>query len=77
MEIPVVARIIVVILGFAMIGGAELLDNAHARKPAATGARQSETFYDDAKVFTLRIFGAVLIALGLLSFVAANHTSIF
>lgn len=64
-------------LGFGLIVAAELFDNAHARKPAATGARQSETFYDDAKVFTLRIFGAMLIALGLLSWVAASHTTIF
>ncbi len=77
MGIAVTLRIVVVIVGFGLIVAAELVDNAHARKPAATGARQADTFFDDAKVFTLRIFGAVLIALGLLSFVAANHTSIF
>jgi hypothetical protein len=71
----VVIRIVVVVIGFGLIVGAELLDNAHARKPAATGARQSETFFDDAKVFTLRIFGAVIIGLGLLSFVAAHKGS--
>ncbi len=77
MEIPVVVRIVVVVAGFGLIVVAELVDNANARKPAATGARQSETFYDDAKVFSLRIFGAVLIALGLLSFVAAHRGSFF
>ncbi len=75
MEPFVVIRIVVVVIGFGLIVGAELLDNAHARKPAATGARQSETFFDDAKVFTLRIFGAVIIGLGLLSFVAAHKGS--
>jgi hypothetical protein len=73
----VVIRIVVVVIGFGLIVGAELLDNAHASKPAATGARQSETFFDDAKVFTLRIFGAVVIGLGLLSFVAAHKGSFF
>jgi hypothetical protein len=75
--IPVPIRIAIVVVGFVLIIVAELLDNAHARKPAATGARAADTFFDDAKVFTLRIFGAVAIALGLLSFVAANHTAIF
>ncbi len=72
---PVSVRIVIVVLGFGLIIAAELVDNVNARKPAATGARQSETFFDDAKVFTLRIFGAVLIALGLLSFVASSHTT--
>ncbi len=75
MEVPVTVRIVVVVLGFGLIAGAELLDNAHARKPAATGARQSDTFFDDAKVFTMRIFGALAIGLGLLMFVAASHTT--
>lgn len=75
MESSVVIRIVVVAIGFGLIVAAELLDNAHARKPAATGARQSETFFDDAKVFTLRIFGAVTIGLALLSFVAAHKGS--
>ncbi len=75
MDVALVIRIAVVVLGFGLIVAAELVDNVHARKPAATGARQAETFFDDAKVFTLRIFGAVLIALGLLSFVASSHTS--
>jgi hypothetical protein len=75
MEPAVMIRIVVVVIGFGLIVAAELLDNAHARKPAATGARQSETFFDDAKVFTLRIFGAVVIGLGLLSFVAAHKGS--
>jgi hypothetical protein len=70
-----IARIVVVLIGFGLIIAAELVDNAHARKPAATGARQSETFFDDAKVFSLRIFGAVAIALGLLGFVAAHRGS--
>jgi hypothetical protein len=74
-EPAVLIRIAVVVIGFGLIGAAEVLDNAHARKPAATGARQSDTFYDDAKVFTLRIFGAVTIGLGLLSFVAAHKGS--
>jgi hypothetical protein len=71
----IVIRIAVVVIGFGLFGGAELLDNAHSRKPAATGARQSDTFNDDAKVFTLRIAGAVAIGLGLLSFVAAHKGS--
>ncbi len=75
MEIPVAIRIAIVVIGFGLIVVAELVDNANARKPAATGARQSETFFDDAKVFTLRIFGAVCIALGLLTFVAAHRGS--
>ncbi len=75
MEPGVVIRVVVVVIGFGLIVAAELLDNAHARKPAATGARQSETFFDDAKVFTLRISGAVAIGLGLLSFVAAHKGS--
>ncbi len=75
MELAVVVRIAVVVIGFGLFVMAELVDNANARKPAATGARQAETFFDDAKVFSLRIFGAVLIALGLLSFVATSHTS--
>lgn len=75
MDPVIIIRIVVVVFGFALLGAAELLDNAHARKPAATGARQSDTFYDDAKVFTLRIFGAVAIGLGLLSFVAAHRGS--
>ncbi len=75
MEIPVLIRIAVVVIGFGLIVAAELVDNANSRKPAATGARQAETFFDDAKVFSLRIFGAVAIALGLLSFVAAHKGS--
>jgi hypothetical protein len=75
LDVAVIVRIVVVVIGFGLILGAELLDNAHNRKPAATGARQSDTFFDDAKVFTLRIFGAVAIALGLLSFVAAHKGS--
>jgi hypothetical protein len=74
-DLALIIRIAVVVLGFGLIVAAELLDNAHARKPAATGARQSETFYDDAKVFTLRIAGALAIGLGLLSFVAAHKGS--
>jgi len=31
---------------------------------AATGARQAEALFADAKVFTLRIFGAIAIAAG-------------
>jgi hypothetical protein len=73
----VIVRIAVVVLGFALFAVAEVLDNANARKPAATGARQAETLFDDAKVFTLRIFGAIAIASGLLAFVFANHTPIF
>jgi hypothetical protein len=76
-DVLLIIRIAVVVIGFGLFVAAELLDNAHARKPAATGARQAETFFDDAKVFTLRIFGAVAIAGGLLSFVIANHSSIF
>jgi hypothetical protein len=64
-----------VVIGFGLIVAGELLDNAHARKPAATGSRQSDTLVDDAKVFGLRIAGAVVIALGLLSFVAAHKGS--
>ncbi len=75
MDAFTIARIVVVLIGFGLIIAAELVDNAHARKPAATGARQSETFFDDAKVFSLRIFGAVAIALGLLGFVAAHRGS--
>jgi hypothetical protein len=75
LEPAILVRIVIVVLGFGLIVGAELLDNAHARKPAATGSRQSETFFDDAKVFTLRIFGAVVIGLALLSFVAAHKWS--
>jgi hypothetical protein len=75
LEPAVIIRIVVVVIGFALIVIAELVDNINARKPAATGARQSETFYDDAKVFTLRIFGAVVIGLGLLSFVASHQGS--
>lgn len=75
MDVAVSIRIVVVVVGFGLIVGAELLDNAHNRRPAATGARQSDTFFDDAKVFSLRIFGAVIIALGLLSFVAAHKGS--
>jgi hypothetical protein len=60
-----------------LFAAAEVLDNVHAGKPAATGARQAETLLDDAKVFTLRVFGAIAIASGLLSFVFANHQSIF
>ena len=63
MDISLVIRIVAVVIGFGLIVAAELVDNAHARKPAATGSRQSETFFDDAKVFTLRIAGAVTIAL--------------
>jgi hypothetical protein len=77
LDTAVIIRIVVVVIGFGLIVAAELLDNAHARKPAATGSRQSETFYDDAKVFTLRIFGAVTIGLGLLSFVAAHKGTFF
>ncbi|MGD0471779.1 MAG: hypothetical protein ABSB70_00985 [Candidatus Velthaea sp.] len=77
MEAAVFVRIAVVVFGFALFVVAELVDNANARKPAATGARQAETLFDDAKVFTLRIFGAVAIAGGLLAFVFANHTPIF
>jgi hypothetical protein len=76
-EAAVFVRIAVVVFGFALFVVAELVDNANARKPAATGARQAETLFDDAKVFTLRIFGAVAIAGGLLAFVFANHTPIF
>jgi hypothetical protein len=75
--IAVIVRIAVVVFGFALFGVAEVLDKVNARKPAATGARQAETLLDDAKVFTLRIFGAVAIAGGLLAFVFANHTPIF
>ncbi len=60
------------VLGFGLIVGAELLDNVHARKPAATGARQSDTLADDAKVFMLRVAGALFIGIGLLLFVAAH-----
>jgi len=76
-ETVVIIRIAVVVFGFALFGVAEVLDNVHARKPAATGSRQAETLFDDAKVFTLRVFGAIAIAGGLLSFVFANHTPIF
>jgi len=71
----VIIRIVIVVIGFGLFVVAELIDNANARKPAATGARQSETFFDDAKVFTLRIFGAVTIGLALLSFVASHKGS--
>jgi hypothetical protein len=76
-ETVVIVRIAVVVFGFALFAAAEVLDNVHASKPAATGARQAETLFDDAKVFTLRVFGAIAIAGGLLSFVFANHQSIF
>lgn len=74
---PIAVRIGLVIFGFLLIIVAELVDNANERKPYATGSRASEKFMSDAKVFTLRIFGAFAIALGLLSFVIANHTAIF
>ena len=38
MAIPVTIRIAIVVIGFALIVVAELVDNANARKPAATGA---------------------------------------
>jgi hypothetical protein len=75
MEPAIVIRIVIVVFGFGLFVAAELVDNANARKPAGTGARQADTFMDDAKVFTLRIFGAVTIALALLSFVAAHKGS--
>lgn len=77
MAIPVTIRIAIVVIGFVLIVVAELVDNANARKPAATGARQADTFYDDAKVFSLRIAGALAIGLGLLSFVAAHKGTFF
>jgi hypothetical protein len=76
-QTAVIVRIAVVVLGFALFVVAEVLDNVNARKPAATGAGQAETLFDDAKVFTPRIFGAIAIAGGLLAFVFANHTPIF
>ena len=77
MDNVVMIRIAVVVFGFALFAVAEVLDNVHASKPAATGARQAETLFDDAKVFTLRVFGAIAIAGGLLGFVFANHQSLF
>ena len=70
---PIAVRIGIVVLGFVLIGVAELVDNMNERKPYATGSRASETIFNDAKVFTLRIFGAVTIFFGLISFVIANH----
>ncbi len=72
METPIAVRIILVVIGFGLIVGAELIDNVHARKPAATGSRQSDTLMDDAKVFMLRVAGALFIGIGLLMFVAAH-----
>jgi hypothetical protein len=69
----VALRIALVVLGFACILGAELLDNKHNAKPAASGQQRMATFYEDAMVFTFRLFGALVIFGGLISFVIANH----
>jgi len=66
-------RILVVVLGFAMIVGAEFLERRHLAKPWATGNHRADVFMDDAKVMTLRVFGGFISVLSLISFVIQNH----
>ncbi|GAC1414865.1 MAG: hypothetical protein NVSMB5_03340 [Candidatus Velthaea sp.] len=68
-----VIRITLVLAGLAIFVGAELVERRHLAKPWSTGRRRADTFTDDAKVFTLRIAGAGLALLSLLSFVIQNH----
>jgi hypothetical protein len=65
-------RIGFVVLGFALFVVAEILDNIHENRPDPVGPQRADKFMEDAQVFTLRIFGAFIIGLALLSFVIAR-----
>lgn len=71
--IVLVLRVVAIAVGIALFGGAELLDNHHATKPFATGKQQADTFFDDAKVLSLRLAGIGLIVISLVSWVIGNH----
>ncbi len=68
-----VIRIVAIVAGAAIFLGAELLDNHHATKPFATGKQQADTFFDDAKVLSLRLAGIGLVVIALVSWVIGNH----
>jgi hypothetical protein len=59
------------VFGVVLIVLAELLDNKHNAKAMPTGPRRGDAFADDAKVFGLRIAGALAIFVGLITFVIA------
>jgi hypothetical protein len=70
---PVPVRIVLIVLGFVCIVVAEFAQKASDRIAATPGVKPMETLNADARVLGLRGLGALLILVGLLSFVLANH----
>lgn len=68
-----VFQVSIVVVGFVLLAGGEVLQMRYDRMPYATGRQQGDTFQRDAAVFMLRIFGAVALVAGLGSFVLGNH----
>ncbi len=73
MTTVLVIRIVAIALGVALFATAALLDFRHGLKPYATGKQRSATFYDDAKVFALRIAAVGIVFAALFSWVIGNH----
>jgi hypothetical protein len=70
---PVPIRIVLVVIGFVLLIGAEFAQRASDRTSVRPGVTRMQTLDADARVLGLRLGGALLILIGLLSFVLANH----
>lgn len=66
-------RLAALALGVVLFAGAGWVDYRNGFKPYATGKQRSETFYDDAKVFALRIAAVLIVFVALFSWVIGNH----
>ncbi len=70
---PIPLRIALVVVGFVLIASAEFAQRASDKTAMRPGVTRMQTLDADARVFGLRIGGALLILVGLLTFVLANH----
>jgi hypothetical protein len=66
-------RIAAIVIGVALFAYAEVRDVRNESKPYGTGRERYSTFYDDATVLGLRLAGAGLALVSLLSWVLGNQ----
>lgn len=68
-----IIRLVMIVAGIGLFVAAALIVRRDQTKPYASGADRVQTFYDDAKVLSMRIAGVTLVSLALLSWVVLNH----
>jgi len=66
-------RIAAIALGVALFALSAWLDYRNGFKPYATGKQRAQTFFDDAKVFGLRIAAVLIVFAALFSWVIGKR----